>query len=174
MWFTVLFVGDDWAEAHHDVELVDETGQVLARRRLSEGVAGLSALHVLIGDHLGDDDEPGSVLVGIETDHGPWVAALAAAGYTVFAVNPLQVARYRERHGVSGAKSDRGDAHTLAELVRLDRGHHTPLAADSALAEQVKVLARSHQTMIWTRQRQGNLLRATLPGVLSRSVGRVR
>lgn len=162
MWFTVLFVGDDWAEAHHDVELVDETGQVLARRRLSEGVAGLSALHVLIGDHLGDDDEPGSVLVGIETDHGPWVAALAAAGYTVFAVNPLQVARYRERHGVSGAKSDRGDAHTLAELVRLDRGHHTPLAADSALAEQVKVLARSHQTMIWTRQRQGNLLRATL------------
>ena len=162
MWFTVLFVGDDWAEAHHDVELVDETGQVLARRRLSEGVAGLSALHVLIGDHLGDADEPGSVLVGIETDHGPWVAALAAAGYTVFAVNPLQVARYRERHGVSGAKSDRGDAHTLAELVRLDRGHHTPLAADSALAEQVKVLARSHQTMIWTRQRQGNLLRATL------------
>ena len=88
--------------------------------------------------------------------------ALTAAGYTVFAVNPLQVARYRERHGVSGAKSDRGDAHTLAELVRLDRGHHTPLAADSALAEQVKVLARSHQTMIWTRQRQGNLLRATL------------
>jgi transposase len=158
----VLFVGDDWAEAHHDVELVDETGRVLVKRRLPEGIGGLSALHSLIGDHLGEEQESDSVIIGIETDRGPWVAALAAAGYTVFAVNPLQVARYRERHGVSGAKSDPGDAHTLAELVRLDRAHHTPLAPDSTLAEQVKVLARSHQTMIWARQRQGNLLRSTL------------
>lgn len=102
------------------------------------------------------------MIIGIETDRGPWVAALAAAGYTVFAVNPLQVARYRERHGVSGAKSDPGDAHTLAELVRLDRAHHKQLVPDSNVAEQVKVLARSHQTMIWARQRQGNLLRSTL------------
>ncbi|MCU0264238.1 MAG: IS110 family transposase [Candidatus Nanopelagicales bacterium] len=158
----MLFVGDDWAEAHHDVELVDETGRVLVKRRLPEGIGGLSALHSLIGDHLGEEQESDSVIIGIETDRGPWVAALAAAGYTVFAVNPLQVARYRERHGVSGAKSDPGDAHTLAELVRLDRAHHTPLAPDSTLAEQVKVLARSHQTMIWARQRQGNLLRSTL------------
>ena len=122
----MLFVGDDWAEAHHDVELVDETGRVLAKRRLPEGVGGLSVLHSLIGDHLGEDEEPDSVIIGIETDRGPWVAALVAAGYTVFAVNPLQVARYRERHGVSGAKSDPGDAHILAELVRLDRAHHKP------------------------------------------------
>jgi transposase len=157
-----LFVGDDWAEAHHDVELVDEAGRVLIKRRLPEGIDGLSALHALIGDHLGEDQEPDSVIIGIETDRGPWVTALAAAGYTVYPVNPLQVARYRERHGVSGAKSDPGDAHTLAELVRLDRAHHKPLAPDSTLAEQVKVLARSHQTMIWMRQRQGNLLRSTL------------
>ena len=102
------------------------------------------------------------MLIGIETDRGPWVAALAAAGYAVFPVNPLQVARYRERHSVSGAKSDPGDAHTLAEMVRLDRAHHQPLVPDSTLAEQVKVLARSHQTMIWTRQRQANVLRSTL------------
>lgn len=158
----MLFVGDDWAEAHHDVELVDETGRVLAKRRLPEGIGGLSVLHALIGDHLGESDEPDSVFIGIETDRGPWVAALAAAGYSVYPVNPLQVARYRERHGVAGAKSDPGDAHILAELVRLDRAHHTPLVPDSTLAEQVKVLARSHQTMIWTRQRQGSLLRSTL------------
>jgi len=83
-------VGADWAEAHHDVEVVDETGRVLARRRLPEGIAGLSTLHALIGEQLGDDAEPDSVLVGIETDRGPWVAALVAAGYTVFAINPLQ------------------------------------------------------------------------------------
>ena len=140
----MLFVGDDWAEAHHDVELVDEEGRVLARRRLPEGIDGLAALHGLIADHLGDDAEPGQVNVGIETDRGPWVQALIAAGYTVYAVNPLQVARYRERHSVSGAKSDPGDAHVLAELVRVDRAHHRPVAGDSDLAEFVKVLARTH------------------------------
>jgi transposase len=167
----MLFVGDDWSEAHHDVEIVDDAGRVLVACRLPEGVAGLSRLHELIADRLGDDDEPTSVVVGIETDRGPWVAALAAAGYVVFSINPMQVARYRERHSVSGAKSDRGDAHTLAEIVRLDRAHHQPLALDSSLAEQVKVLTRSHQTLIWTRRRQANLLRSTLrefyPGALA-------
>ncbi len=158
----MLFVGDDWAEAHHDVELVDQTGRVLVRRQLPEGVAGLAGLHALIADHLDDDGEPADVLVGIETDRGPWVTALIATGYTVYAVNPLQVARYRERHGVSGAKSDPGDAHTLAEMVRLDRAHHRPVAGDSELAEQVKVLARTHQGLIWSRQRQTNTLRSML------------
>ena len=158
----MIFVGDDWAEAHHDVELQDNEGRLLSRRRIPEGIAGITALHSLIADHLGDGAEPGDVLIGIETDRGPWVGALVAAGYTVYAINPLQVARYRERHGVSGAKSDPGDAHVLAELVRLDRDHHRPVAGDSALAEQIKVLARSHQNMIWSRQRQANSLRSML------------
>jgi transposase len=158
----MLFIGDDWSEAHHDAELVDDSGRMLARRRLPEGVAGLSGLHELIAEHLGDDDEPGSVVVGIETDRGPWVTALVAAGYQVFAINPVQVARYRERHSASGAKSDRGDAHTLAEVVRLDRAHHRALVPDSTLSDQIRVLTRSHQTMIWTRRRQANMLRSTL------------
>jgi transposase len=157
-----LFLGDDWAEAHHDIELVDESGRRLARRRLPEGVDGLAALHALIADHLGEDAEPAEVVVGIETDRGPWVAALIAAGYTIYAVNPLQVARYRERHGTAGAKSDSGDAHVLAELVRLDRAHHRPVAGDSALAEHVKLLTRTHQSLIWSRQRQTNALRSML------------
>jgi transposase len=158
----VLFVGDDWAEAHHDVEVVDEAGRVVAKRRLPEGVAGLAGLHALVGDRLSADDEPEQVVVGIETDRGPWVQALIAAGYTVYAVNPAQVARYRERHGTSGAKSDPGDAHVLAELVRLDRAHHRPVAGDTAIAEHVKVVARAHQTMIWTRQRTTNTIRSML------------
>lgn len=158
----MLFVGDDWAEGHHDIEIQDGQGEVLVRRRLPEGVAGIALLHGLIGDQLRDDDEPDRVLVGIETDRGPWVQALAAAGYTVFAINPLQAARYRERHGVGGAKSDRGDAHVLAEIVRLDRSHHRPVAGDSAVAEHVKVAARAHQSMIWMRQRTTNTLRSML------------
>jgi transposase len=158
----MLFVGDDWAEAHHDIEIEDGQGKLLARRRLPEGVAGIAVLHGLIAEHLGETDEPDQVLVGIETDRGPWVQALIAAGYTVYPVNPLQVARYRERHGTAGAKSDPGDAHVLAEIVRLDRAHHRPAAGDSAVAEQVRLAARAHQTMIWTRQRSSNALRSLL------------
>src|SRR5215467_10581051 len=110
-----LFVGDDWAEDHHDIEVMDEAGKVLARRRLPEGAAGMAQLHELVAAQLpGEDAE---VVVGIETDRGPWVAALIAAGYMVFAVNPLQASRYRGRRGVSGAKSDGGDAHMLADAV---------------------------------------------------------
>jgi len=60
------------------------------------------------------------VVIGIETDRGLWVTALRAAGYTVYAINPRQVSRYRERHGTSGAKSDKADAHTMADMVRSD------------------------------------------------------
>jgi hypothetical protein len=104
-----LCVGDDWVQDHHDIEVMDEAGKVLARKRLPEGVAGMAHLHELIGQFVpaGGDAE---VQVGIETDRGPWVAALIAAGYVVFAVNPLQASRYRGRYGVSGAKSD-GGAH---------------------------------------------------------------
>ena len=158
----MLFVGDDWAEDHHDIELVDETGQRLTRARLPDGVDGIGRLHELTAAHTLEDAEPGQVVVGIETDRGPWVGALLAAGYQVYAINPMQVARYRERHATSGANSDAGDAHTLAELVRLDRAAHRPIAGDSDLAEAIKLLARAHQTLIWDRHRQLLRLRTTL------------
>ena len=151
----MLFIGDDWAEDHHDVELVDDDGRVLARRRLPEGIGGIARLHALVAEHLPEDwielepDEVQALVkVGIETDRGPWVAALVAAGYEVFAINPLSVARYRERHSTSGAKSDAGDAHVLAEIVRIDRAHHQPLAGDSQEAEAIKLVARTHQSLI--------------------------
>jgi hypothetical protein len=157
-----LFVGDDWAQDHHDVELMDAAGQVLARRRLPEGVAGMARLHELIGQQLGADAEDAEVVTGIETDHGAWVAALVAAGYVVYAVNPLQASRYRERHGVSGAKSDRGDAHMLTDMVRTDSHQLRVVAGDSPDAGAVKVVARTHKTLIWERTRQVQRLRYQL------------
>jgi Transposase/Transposase IS116/IS110/IS902 family len=157
-----LFVGDDWAEDHHDVELMDAAGRVLARKRLPEGVAGMARLHELIGQQLGEDAEDAEVVIGIETDRGPWVAALVAAGYVVYAVNPLQASRYRERHGVSGAKSDRGDAHMLTDMVRTDSHQLRAVAGDSPGAEAVKVVARTHKTLIWERTRQVQRLRYQL------------
>ena len=159
-----LFVGDDWAEDHHDVELMDAAGRVLARRRLPEGAAGMARLHALIGEHLGEDADRAEVEIGIETDRGPWVAALSAAGYTVFGVNPLQASRYRDRLGVSGAKSDAGDAHMLADMVRTDSRQLRAVAGDSPGVEGLKVLARAHKTLVWERVRQVQRLRHQLLG----------
>src|SRR5215470_2699832 len=116
---------------------MDEAGMVLARRRLPEGAAGVAHLHELIGRCLLQGQAGAEVVVGIETDRGPWVAALVAAGYVVFPVNPLQASRYRQRHGVSGAKSDRGDSHMLADMVRTDSHQLRPAAGDTPQAGAV-------------------------------------
>jgi hypothetical protein len=165
----MLFVGDDWAEDHHDVEILDEDGRRLAKARLPEGIEGISRLHALLADHIPEewvDPDSGQishrVTVGIETDRGPWVQALVAAGYQVFAINPMSVARYRERHSTSGAKSDAGDAHVLGEIVRLDRAHHRLIAGDSVEVEALKIVARMHQSLIWDRQRHVLRLRSAL------------
>ncbi len=158
-----LFAGDDWAEDHHDIEVMDAAGKVLAKRRLPEGAAGMAQLHGLIGQFVPEDDmDSAEVVIGIETDRGPWVAALAAAGYTVFPVNPLQASRYRERHGVSGAKSDAGDAHMLADMVRTGSRQLRAAAGDSPEAAGIKVLARTHKTLIWERTRAVQRLRHQL------------
>ena len=163
----MIFVGIDWAEHHHDVCVLDREGRVLATTRIPDGVGGLAALHAVLADHA---DDPASVVAGIETDRGLLVSALVAAGYQVVGVNPLAASRYRERHTTSGAKSDPGDARVLADLVRTDRHHHRPVAGDSPTVEAVKVLARAHQALVWTRQRQVNQLRNALredyPGAL--------
>jgi transposase len=154
-----LFVGHDWAEAHHDVFVEDETGRRLAGGRLPEGVEGVARFHAMVADLV---EDPTEVVVATETDRGLFVGSLVAGGYTVLAVNPLSVSRYRERHSTSGAKSDPGDARVLAELARTDHQNHRPIAGDSDLVESIKILTRAHQSLIWTRQRQLNQLRSTL------------
>ena len=144
------------------MEVMDEAGKVLAKRRLPEGVAGIAQLHELIGRYLPEDAADAEVVVGIETDRGPWVTALIAVGYTVYPVNPLQASRYRERHGVSGAKSDGAGAHMLADMVRTDSHQLRPAAGDSPEAEGIKVVARMHKTMIWERTRAVQRLRYQL------------
>lgn len=158
----MLFVGDDWAEDHHDVEVQDEHGRTLRTARLPEGVDGMARFHELVARFLPEDVGASKVLVCIETDRGPWVRALVAAGYQVYGVNPKQAARHRELVSLSGAKSDKADAHTLADMVRTRRHQLRPVAADSDIAEAVKVVARAHQTLIWERTRHTLRLRAAL------------
>ena len=163
----MIFAGVDWAEAHHDICVLDEAGDVLARKRIPDTLAGVRTLHELLGEHA---DEPEEVIVGIEKDRGLLVTAMLGARYRVYAINPMSAARYRERHVTSGSKSDPGDAKVLADLVRTDRHNHREVAGDSEGAEAIKVLARAHQSAIWARQREANALRNALkdyyPGAL--------
>ena len=130
-----LVRGRRLSEDHHDVHLMNDAGERLAAKRLPEGIAGVTALHELVAQHASG---PGEVIIGIETDRGPWVAALLAAGYRVYAINPRSAARYRDRHHVGGAKSDAGDAKLLADLVRTDRHNHREVAGDSDEAAAVR------------------------------------
>lgn len=163
-----VFLGVDWAADHHDLYLQDDQGQRLASRRIEDGLTGVQALHALVANHAAS---AAHVVVGIETDHGLLATALISAGYQVYAVNPMSVSRYRDRHHVSRAKSDKSDAKLLADIVRTDRHNHRLAVADSELLEAIKVLARAHQNLIWTRQRVVNQLRSALrdyfPGALN-------
>jgi hypothetical protein len=100
----VIFVGIDWAEAHHDICVLDEDGALLIKGRVPDGVEGVARLHAMVGEHA---EEPGEVVIGIETDRGLLVGALVAAGYRVYAVNPFAASRYRDRHATSGASPTR-------------------------------------------------------------------
>jgi hypothetical protein len=94
-----VFVGIDWAEDYHDVCVLDEQGRPLAARRILEGLEGVALVHQLVADEA---DDPAEVIVRIQTDRGLLVDALVAAGYQVYAINPLAVCRYRERHTPRG------------------------------------------------------------------------
>jgi len=160
----LLYIGDDWAEGHHDVVVQDEAGQTLARRRLPEGADGIARFHELVASHWGGDGEPDAaqVVAVIETDRGPWVKALAAAGYRVYPVNPRQAARHKEAVANSGKKDDFFDAACLADMGRTRRHQMRELAPGSDIAEAVKIAARGHQKLVWERTRHQLRMRSAL------------
>ncbi|WP_234342213.1 IS110 family RNA-guided transposase [Streptomyces leeuwenhoekii] len=155
-----MFCGIDWAERHHDVAIVDDTGTLLAKARITDDVAGYNKLLDLLAEH--GDSSATPIPVAIETSHGLLVAALRTGSRKVFAINPLAAARYRDRHGVSRKKSDPGDALVLANILRTDMHAHRPLPADSELAQAITVLARAQQDAVWNRQQVANQVRSLL------------
>ncbi len=155
-----LFCGIDWAETHHDVAIVDDGGQLVAKKRITDDPAGFAELLEIL-TAAGDCAES-PVPVAIETPRGLLVASLRATGRPVYAINPLAVARYRERHSVARAKSDHADAMTLAHILRVDAHLHRRLPADSELCQAIAVLARAHQDAIWARTTAHHQLRSLL------------
>jgi hypothetical protein len=155
-----LFCGIDWAESHHDVAIVNNDGDLVAKKRIADDSGGFRQLIEMLAEAGDSTDAP--VPIAIETPRGLLVAALRATARPVYAINPLAVARYRERHSVARSKSDHADAVTLANILRVDAHLHRRLPADSELCQAIAVLARAHQDAIWARTRAHHQLRAVL------------
>ncbi|MFF3915750.1 IS110 family transposase [Streptomyces sp. NPDC001852] len=156
----MIYCGIDWAERTHDVALVDDTGQLLAKRHITDDAAGYRILLDLLAEYGDTEEDP--IPVAIETSRGLLVAVLRTGKRQVFAINPMAAARYRDRHSVSRKKSDPGDALVLANILRTDMHAHRPLPQDSDLAQAVAVLARAQQDATWNKQQCANQLRSLL------------
>lgn len=123
--------GIDWAEKHRDIALIDENGTLIAKRRISETVDGFNELLPMLAE-AGDSPQT-PIPIAIETPRGLLVAALRAAGRKIYPINPMAVARYRERHSASGKKSDHADAMVLANILRTDA--HVQVASTGVVYE---------------------------------------
>ncbi len=155
-----VFCGIDWSEHHHDVALADDTGTPLAQCRITDDATGYTQLLGLLTEYGDSPAHP--IPVAIETSRGLLVAALHNGHRQVFAINPLAVARYRDRHTLSRTKSDRADALALAHILRTDMHRHRPLPDDSDQAKAITVLARAQQDAVWNRQQIANQARSLL------------
>ena len=154
----MIYCGIDWAERTHDVALVDDSGQLLARRHITDDAVGYKILLDLLAEYGDTEESP----IAIETSRGLLVAVLRQGKRQVFAINPMAAARYRDRHSVSRKKSDPGDALVLANILRTDMHAHRPLPQDSDLVRAIAVLARAQQDATWNRQQIANQLRSLL------------
>ncbi|MGB7798627.1 MAG: IS110 family transposase [Pseudonocardiaceae bacterium] len=152
--------GIDWAENHHDIALVDETGKLVAKRRIADDAEGYRRLLDLLTEAGDGPDCP--IPVAVETARGLLISCLRTTGRKVYSINPMAVARYRERHRVARAKSDHADAMALANILRTDADVHRPLPADSQLVQAIAVLARAQQDAVWNRGQLSNQLRSHL------------
>jgi transposase len=152
MWY----VGLDWADTHHDVEVQDEAGQRVAARGFAHSHEGLHELQAFL---LGIAASPEDLACIVETNHGLLIAFLLEVGIPVYPVNPKSANQLRK---AAGAKTDRIDAHVLAKLGRLDLADLRRLEPDSATVAELKTLTRDQDALIQMQTRLVNQLTACL------------
>ena len=163
----MLLVGIDWAEAQHAACLLTPDGVVRRRLTVAHSPAGVRQLREAIAAVEAD---PTAIHVAIERPDGLLVETLLAAGYTVYALNPKAVERYRGRTRTAGPKSDPADAELLARILLTDRPHHQPLAPSSPQAEEIRALARQDERASRDQRRLLNRLRHDLLAVFPQAV----
>src|ERR671932_1400466 len=153
------FAGIDWGSAKHQVCLLDEAGKVVGERAFAHGGAGLAALCDWLVSMAGD---PGSVAVAIEVPHGPVGDALLDRGFAVYAINPKQLDRLRDRFSVAGAKDDRRDARVAAAGLRTDPHLFGQLTAGDPGVVELREWSRLAEELQQERVRLANRIRQQL------------
>lgn len=153
------YVGVDWASEMHQACLLDAHGKVIGERAFTHGGAGLADLCTWILAHAGRPDQ---VCIAIEVPHGPVVEALLERGFTVFALNPKQLDRFRDRFTVAGAKDDRRDAHVLGDSLRTDRHCFRPLRLADPVVIELREWSRLAEDLQQERNRLANRVREQL------------
>src|SRR5258707_6576483 len=149
-------VGLDWADTHHDVEVLDEAGKRVGVRRFAHSHQGLNELKQFM---LSIATDPEQLACIVETSHGLLITFLLEAGIPVYPVNPKTANHLRK---AAGAKTDQIDAHLLAKMGRLDLGELRRLEPDSPTVQELKTLTRDQDALIQTQTRLVNQLTACL------------
>jgi transposase len=164
MWY----VGLDWVDTHHDVEVLDEAGKRVGVRRFAHNHAGLHELQAFL---LGIAPEVEQLACIVETNHGLLITFLLEAGIPVYPVNPKTANQLRKS---AGAKTDQIDAHLLAKLGRLELAELRRLEPDSAIVQELKTLTRDQDSLVQMQTRLVNQLTACRKRVLSCGFALVR
>jgi hypothetical protein len=152
-----FFIGVDWGSREHAACVLDEKGEVVAERMFAHSPAGLQELAEWIGKHV-----PKQAAVAIEVPRGPVVEALLDRGLEVFAINPKQLDRFRDRFGPSGAKDDRRDARVLADSLRTDGRAFRKVVAAAAWLVELRELSRMRDDLVVERVALTNGIREQL------------
>jgi transposase len=155
-----LLVGIDWATEGHQVCVLDSQGRLLEQRRVEHRAEVIAAMIDRLIELAGGD--PASIAVAIEVPRGAVVEALVERGLHVFAINPKQLDRFRDRHTVAGAKDDRRDAFVLADSLRTDLSAFRRIHLDDAWTIQIRELTRVEEDLKTEINRMANQLRDLL------------
>ncbi len=152
MWY----IGLDWADTHHDVEVMDQEGKRVGARRFAHSHEGLNALKEFV---LSRAPSPEQLACIVETNHGLLITFLLEAGIPVYPVNPKVANQLRK---AAGAKTDRIDAHLLAKMGRFDLAELRRLEPDSPKVAELKTLTRDQDALVQMQTRLVNQLTACL------------
>jgi transposase len=155
-WFAFV----DWASRKHQACLLDAAGRLLGQRAFAHGGAGLAALCDWLLATSGD--QPAAVAVGIEVCHGPVVETLLERGFAVYALNPKQLDRFRDRFSIAGAKDDRRDAYAGAAALRTDRHCFRALSPADPVIVALRGWSRLAEDLQAERTRLTNRIREQL------------
>ena len=152
-----FYVGIDWASEAHQVCVLDAARRIVSERSFAHAGDAVVAFAEWLNELAGDD--PGGAAVAIEIPRGAVVETLVERGFHVYAINPKQLDRFRDRHSVAGAKDDRRDALVLADSLRTDRDCFRRVRLDDPVVIQLRELSRVDEDLKRESNQLANRLR---------------